>query len=90
MTEAKARELVAKADKKLSSWFASMTGTKYEDAEEIYKAAANQFKAAKLCAPVQRPRPPASLGRCPRPTLIHDRRSRRRRCCRRDRGRRDL
>lgn len=48
MTEAKARELVAKADKKLSSWFASMTGTKYEDAEEIYKAAANQFKAAKL------------------------------------------
>lgn len=45
MAEAKARELVAKADKKLSSWF-SFSDAKYEDAEELYKKAANQFKAA--------------------------------------------
>lgn len=47
MSEAKARESVAKADKKLASWSASLFGNKYEDAEEIYKQAANQFKAAK-------------------------------------------
>jgi len=45
--EAKAHELVKAADKKLTSWFASFTGSKYEDAEEIYKKAANQFKVAK-------------------------------------------
>lgn len=43
----KARELMAKAEKKLGSWFASFSGTKYEDAEELYKKAANQFKVAK-------------------------------------------
>ena len=47
--EAKAHELVKAADKKLTSWFASFTGSKYEDAEEIYKKAANQFKVAKCC-----------------------------------------
>ena len=31
----KAEELIAKADKKLASWFASFTGSKYEDAEEV-------------------------------------------------------
>mmetsp|Transcript_837 Transcript_837/g.2307 ORF Transcript_837/g.2307 Transcript_837/m.2307 type:complete len:288 (-) Transcript_837:684-1547(-) len=46
--ETKARELVARADKKLNSWMSSFMGNKYEDAEELYKAAANQFKAAKL------------------------------------------
>jgi len=44
--EAKARELIAKADKKLASWF-SFSGSKYEDAEELYKKAANQLKVAK-------------------------------------------
>jgi len=43
----KARELVAKAQKKLGSWFASFSGSKYEEAEELYKKAANQFKVAK-------------------------------------------
>ena len=49
--EEKARALVAKADKKLtafsmSSFFFS-SDTKYEEAEEMYKKAANQFKVAK-------------------------------------------
>jgi len=43
----KARELVAKGEKKLASWFASFSGNKYEDAEELFKKAANQFKVAK-------------------------------------------
>lgn len=47
MAEAKARENVAKADAKLKSMMASFFGNKYEDAEELYKQAANQFKAAK-------------------------------------------
>ncbi len=47
--EKQARETVAKADAKLKSWSASFFGNKYEDAEEIYKVAANQFKAAKCC-----------------------------------------
>ena len=46
----KARELVAKGEKKLASWFASFSGNKYEDAEELFKKAANQFKVAKSCA----------------------------------------
>jgi len=45
--EKAARELMAKADKKLQSWFASFSGNKYEDAEELYKKAGNQFKVAK-------------------------------------------
>ena len=45
----KARALMAKGDKKLGSWLAGLTGNKYEDAEEMYKKAANQFKVAKNC-----------------------------------------
>ena len=45
----KAAELIAKADKKLTSWFASLSGSKYEDAEELYSKAANQLKVAKQC-----------------------------------------
>ena len=45
----KAQELISKADKKLASWFASLSGSKYEDAEELYSKAANQLKVAKQC-----------------------------------------
>ena len=49
--EDKARDLVAKADKKLSSFSVSSffmgSDAKYEQAEEMYKKAANQFKVAK-------------------------------------------
>ena len=38
---------MAKGDKKLGSWLAGLTGNKYEDAEEMYKKAANQFKVHK-------------------------------------------
>ena len=43
----KAEERIEKADKKLKSWFASFSGGKYEDAEELYSKAANQLKVAK-------------------------------------------
>lgn len=43
----KATDFIAKADKKLTSWFASFSGSKYEDAEELYTKAANQLKVAK-------------------------------------------
>jgi alpha-soluble NSF attachment protein len=46
MSEAKAKELIDKADKKLKSWL-SFGGNKYEDAEELYTKAANQLKVAK-------------------------------------------
>ena len=49
MSEAKAKELIDKADKKLKSWL-SFGGNKYEDAEELYTKAANQLKVAKQCA----------------------------------------
>ena len=49
MAEAKAQELIAKADKKLTSMFASLFGNKYEDAEVLYSKAANQLKVAKNC-----------------------------------------
>ena len=45
--EKKAHELIVKADKKLNSWFASLTGSATEDAEELYTKAANQLKVAK-------------------------------------------
>jgi len=44
---AKAHELIAKAEKKEKSWFASFSGSKWEDAEELYTKAANQLKVAK-------------------------------------------
>ena len=46
----KARDLIAKAEKKEKSWFAAMSGSKWEDAEELYTKAANQLKVAKACA----------------------------------------
>jgi hypothetical protein len=48
--EARALELIAQGDKKLSSYFASFFGNKYEAAEELYTKAANQLKVAKNCA----------------------------------------
>lgn len=39
--------LVAKADKKLSSW--GMFGNKYDDAAELLEKAASQFKLGKAC-----------------------------------------
>lgn len=44
---ARARALVAKAEKKLSGW--GLFGNKYEDAAGMYESAANQFKLAKEC-----------------------------------------
>ena len=54
-----ARELVARAEKKLqTSKFMSMfSGNKYEDAAELLEKAANSFKLAKCCALPPRPRP---------------------------------
>ena len=46
--DAKADELIAKAKKKLNSWFAGES--KYEDAAELYGKAANLYKANKRCA----------------------------------------
>jgi hypothetical protein len=49
--EEKAHEIIKKADAKLKSMLSSFFGgNKYEEAEELYKQAANQFKAAKCCA----------------------------------------
>ena len=48
--EARALELIAQGDKKLSSYFASFFGNKYEAAEELYTKAANQLKVAKNSA----------------------------------------
>jgi len=46
--EEKAHEIIKKADAKLKSMLSSFFGgNKYEEAEELYKQAANQFKAAK-------------------------------------------
>ena len=42
--EARALELIAQGDKKLSSYFASFFGNKYEAAEELYTKAANQHR----------------------------------------------
>lgn len=43
----KARALMDKAEKKLSSW--GMFGNKYEDAAEMIEKACNQFKLGKAC-----------------------------------------
>lgn len=48
MSEDRARELIAKGDKKLTSMFSMFSSSnKYEDAEELYKKAANQLKVSK-------------------------------------------
>lgn len=48
--ESKARDMVAKAEKKLKgySFFGGM-GAKYDDAAELLEKAANNFKLAKAC-----------------------------------------
>ena len=45
--ESKARDYVAKGDKKLKSF--GFFGNKYEDAADLYEKGANQFKLAKAC-----------------------------------------
>ena len=48
--EAKARENVRKAEKKLTGGFSFFSGSsKYEDAAELLEKAANSFKLAKNC-----------------------------------------
>jgi len=44
--EAKAYDLVAKAEKRLGSWL-NLSGNKYDDAAELYGKAANMFKVSK-------------------------------------------
>lgn len=46
---AKARELVAKAEKRVKAFSLFGASTKYEDAAEMLERAANQFKLAKSC-----------------------------------------
>lgn len=48
MSESKAKDLVAQAEKKLTSFFGGLFGNKYEDALELYKQAANIYKTLKL------------------------------------------
>ncbi len=45
--ESKARDYVAKGDKKLKSF--GFFGNKYEEAADLYEKGANQFKLAKAC-----------------------------------------
>ncbi len=48
--EHKAREMVAKADKKLKGYsFLGGMGAKYDDAAELLESAGNNFKLAKAC-----------------------------------------
>jgi hypothetical protein len=47
--ESRARALVDKAEKKLASWSLFSSGSKYEDASEMYAKAANMFKVSKCC-----------------------------------------
>ena len=44
---AKGQEFEKKADKKLNGW--SFLGSKFEDAGDLYKKAANCYKLAKSC-----------------------------------------
>lgn len=48
--ESKAREMVAKAEKKLKGYsFLGGMGAKYDDAAELLESAGNNFKLAKAC-----------------------------------------
>lgn len=48
--ESKARDMVAKADKKLKGYsFLGGMGAKYDDAAELLESAGNNFKLAKAC-----------------------------------------
>lgn len=47
--ESKARDLVARGDKKLRGFSLFGGSSKYEEAAELYEKASNQFKLAKLC-----------------------------------------
>lgn len=46
---AKGDDLVAKANKRLTSFSLFGSGSKYEEAAEMYEKAANQFKLGKAC-----------------------------------------
>ena len=48
--DSKAHDLVAKAEKKMSSWSLFGGTSKYEDASEMFTKAANLFKVSKSCA----------------------------------------
>lgn len=45
--ESQARDLLKKADAKLTSFFGNLFGNKYEESLEMYNQAANLFKMAK-------------------------------------------
>ena len=48
--ESKARDMVAKAEKKLKGYsFLGGMGAKYDDAAELLESAGNNFKLAKAC-----------------------------------------
>ena len=48
--ERKARDMVAKAEKKLKGYsFLGGMGAKYDDAAELLESAGNNFKLAKAC-----------------------------------------
>lgn len=66
--EAKARDLVTKANKKLKGW--GMFGNKYEDAVELLEQAANQFKLAKACKPPDIFAPTRCFSPFPTPLLL--------------------
>lgn len=74
---AKARDLVAKADKKLGGW--GLFGNKYEDALELLEKAANQLKLAKARAAPARggAAGPPGARPTPRPPLTTHHRARR-------------
>lgn len=45
----KGREWLAKAEKRLNAFSLFGSGSKYEDAAEMFEKAANQFKLGKAC-----------------------------------------
>ena len=52
--ERKARDMVAKAEKKLKGYsFLGGLGAKYDDAAELLESAGNNFKLAKACECLQ-------------------------------------
>lgn len=48
-SEQQARDLIAQAQKKLTSWSFFGPSNKYEDAAELYEKAGNMFKLAQQC-----------------------------------------
>jgi len=47
--EDKARALLVQGEKKLTSWSLFSSGSKHEDAAELFTKAANLFKVSKCC-----------------------------------------